>query len=89
MRILVTGGAGFIGSNIAKRLQQDSHDVVAADSFLNASWNTLTDFGGDVLTLRDHEDVQSMIDLGPFDVISHQASPASSRKRGGPSIRTR
>jgi len=48
--------------------------IVAADSFLNASWNTLTDFGGDVLTLRDHEDVQSMIDLGPFDVISHQAS---------------
>ena len=74
MRILVTGGAGFIGSNVAKRLQQDGHDVVAADSFLNASWTTLTDFAGDVLTLRDHEDVQSMIDLGPFDVISHQAS---------------
>ena len=74
MRILVTGGAGFIGSNVALRLARDGHDVVAADSFLSASWNTLTEFTGDVLTLCDHDDVQSMIDLGPFDVISHQAS---------------
>ncbi len=80
MRILVTGGAGFIGSNIAKQLHHDGHDVVAADSFLSASWDTLTDFGGDVLTLKDPEDVHSMIDLGPvtdgnpFDVICHQAS---------------
>lgn len=74
MRILVTGGAGFIGSNIAKQLHRDGHDVVAADSFLSASWDTLVDFGGDVLTIRDHEDVQSMIDLGPFDVIFHEAS---------------
>jgi ADP-L-glycero-D-manno-heptose 6-epimerase len=74
VRVLVTGGAGFIGSNIAQQIHRDGHDVVAADSFLSASWNTLTDFGGDVLTLKDPEDVRSMIDLGPFDVISHQAS---------------
>ncbi len=74
MRILVTGGAGFIGSNIAKQLHRNGHDVVSADSFLSASWDTLTDFGGDVLTLRDHEDIQSVIALGPFDMICHQAS---------------
>jgi len=74
LRILVTGGAGFIGSNLAKRLAREGHDVVAADSFLSAGWQNLVDFGGDVLTLKDHDDVQSMIDLGPFDVMFHEAA---------------
>ena len=74
MRILVTGGAGFIGSNIARRLATEGHDVTAADSFLSASWKNLVGFDGDLLTLRDHDDVQSMIDLGRFDVIFHQAA---------------
>jgi ADP-L-glycero-D-manno-heptose 6-epimerase len=74
VRILVTGGAGFIGSNIARRLARDGHDVVAADSFLSAAWQNLLDFDGDVLTLRDAGDVESMRRLGPFDAIFHEAS---------------
>ncbi len=74
MRVLVTGAAGFIGSNLAKKLCTDGHDVTAADSFLCSTWQTLLGFDSDVLTLRDHEDVNSMRELGPFDVIFHQAS---------------
>jgi ADP-L-glycero-D-manno-heptose 6-epimerase len=74
LRILVTGGAGFIGSNLAKRLFNQGHDVVAADSFLSAHFSNLTDFAGDVLTLKDAEDVDSMIALGPFEAIFHLAS---------------
>ena len=74
MRVLVTGGAGFIGSNIAKRLVVDGHDVTAADSFLSADWRNLADFPGDVLTLADHDDVASMRNLGRFDVIFHLAA---------------
>src|ERR1051326_7452529 len=74
MRILVTGGAGVIGSNVARKLADSGHDVVAADSFLSASWTNLTHFGGDVLTLENHDDLESMRRLGPFDVIFHQAS---------------
>ena len=33
MRILVTGGAGFIGTNLIKRLLDDGHDVVAIDNY--------------------------------------------------------
>src|SRR6185436_4143583 len=74
VRVLVTGGAGFIGSNLAKRLAEDGHDVTASDSFLSASFANLVDFPGDVLTLRDHEDLASLLAVGPFDVIFHQAS---------------
>ena len=74
MRVLVTGGAGFIGSNLAKRLDRDGHDVVAADTFRSAHFANLADFGGDVLTLRHPADTAAMAALGPFDVIFHQAA---------------
>jgi ADP-L-glycero-D-manno-heptose 6-epimerase len=74
MRILVTGAAGFIGSNLAIAFAKQGHDVVAADSFLSATFDNLVEFPGDVLTLKDHDDVQSMIELGGFDAICHQAA---------------
>lgn len=83
MRVLVTGGAGFIGSNIARRLSHDGHDVVATDSFLSADWKNLVHFDGDVLTLKDHDDVQSMIDAGPFEAIFHLASITGVISDGG------
>lgn len=74
MRTLVTGGAGFIGSNLAKALAANGHDVVAADSFLSSSYKNLIDFPGDVLTLKDPEDLASIQSAGPYDAIFHQAS---------------
>ncbi len=78
MRALVTGGAGFIGSNVAKRLARDGHDVVAADTFLSSDWKNLADFTGDVVTLADHTDITELAEIakryGKFDVIFHQAA---------------
>ena len=37
MRVLITGGAGFIGSNLAKRLANDGHSVVVLDSLLRGN----------------------------------------------------
>jgi ADP-L-glycero-D-manno-heptose 6-epimerase len=74
VRVLVTGGAGFIGSAIARRLSTDGNDVVAADAFLSSHFSNLADFRGDVLTLQHPQDVESIARLGPFDTIFHQAS---------------
>ncbi len=37
MRLLITGGAGFIGSNLAKRLVQEGHQVIVLDSLLRGN----------------------------------------------------
>lgn len=37
MKILITGGAGFIGSNLAKRLVKDGHSIVVLDSLLRGN----------------------------------------------------
>jgi ADP-L-glycero-D-manno-heptose 6-epimerase len=81
----VTGGAGFIGSNLAKRLVAGGHDVVAADTFISSHWNNLVDVnvpvGGkplDLLTLEHRLDIDSIRAVvqrdGAFDVIFHQAA---------------
>jgi ADP-L-glycero-D-manno-heptose 6-epimerase len=75
VRILVTGGAGFIGSNLVRKLQQDGHDVVALDDFTSASWTNLKDFRGDVITSDLSEPgLRSFQSRPPFEVIFHQGS---------------
>ena len=36
-RVLVTGGAGFIGSHLCERLVNDGHDVICLDNFYSGS----------------------------------------------------
>jgi ADP-L-glycero-D-manno-heptose 6-epimerase len=74
LRILVTGGAGFIGSNLAKRLVREGHDVTVADDFQSAHWTNLIDFKGDVVTADVADVVNAIQSFDPFEVIFHQAS---------------
>ena len=78
MRIVVTGGAGFIGSHLCDRLLAESHEVVAID-------NLVTGRADNIAHLADHErfhyirhDVSNFVSVpGTVDVIWHLASPAS------------
>ncbi len=76
MRILVTGAAGFIGSNLVKRFQADGHEVVAIDDFSSGHWRNLVPFKGEIVTgdVADPQIVSILDRHGPFELISHQAS---------------
>jgi len=74
VRIVVTGAAGFIGSNLVKRLAADGHETLAVDDFSSASWANLIDHQGDLLTLDTSTDSSTLKQFGKFDVIFHQAS---------------
>jgi len=74
VRILVTGGAGFIGSNLALQLASDGHDVVVVDDFSSAHWSNLIGFRGDVVTLDVSTPLSPLVRLDPCQVIFHQAS---------------
>jgi UDP-glucuronate 4-epimerase len=88
MRILVTGGAGFIGSHLAERLLAAGHSVAILDDF-NDFYNprikqtNIADFAKDVdvyhADLRDAASVRNLFDREKFDVIAHLAARAGVR----------
>lgn len=71
MKCLVTGGAGFIGSNLALELQNQGDDVVVVDNFFTGHVDNLAGFEGEVI----RADVSRPVELpDDFDVIFHQAA---------------
>ena len=78
MRVLVTGGAGFIGSHLCEFLLGQGCDVVAMDNFCTGSADNLAAVDKHSrFTLLRH-DVTEYIDLpGSLDWVLHFASPAS------------
>lgn len=78
MRVLVTGGAGFLGSHLCEALLRRGDSVACADDLSTGRRENLESF-------RDHPqfsftqcDVSSDLDLpGRFDAVAHLASPAS------------
>ena len=78
MRILVTGGAGFLGSHLCDRLLAEGHDVIAMDNLITGSTDNIAHLSGNRRFQYIHHDVTNYIYLkGPLDAILHFASPAS------------
>ncbi len=78
MRILVTGGAGFIGSHLCERLLLDGHEVLAMDNLLTGTTDNIAHLAGREDFSFIHHDVTNYIFVhGRLDFIFHLASPAS------------
>lgn len=76
MRYLVTGGAGFVGSNIVLRLEKDRHDVTVLDDMSSGTFKNLSTFRGEFhcLDLSEVDLVSLFQNHPPFDAIIHEAS---------------
>jgi len=74
MKIVVTGGSGFIGSNIARELDKN-HEVIVLDDFSNGDFRNLTDFSGIVYACDlTNFDWDAFFKDTKIDVIYHQAA---------------
>ena len=81
MRILVTGGAGFIGSHLCDRLLADGGTVVALDNLITGSRKNLAHLEGNSRFEFTECDVAKPFDVrGPFDHVWHLASLASPKE---------
>ncbi len=76
MRILVTGGAGFIGSHLIDRLMNDGHEVICLDNFYTGNKHNLLQWLGNPHFELIRHDITEPIRL-EVDQIYHLACPAS------------
>jgi UDP-glucuronate decarboxylase len=75
-RILVTGGAGFLGSHLCDRLITDGHEVICLDSFFTGTRTNIEHLlGNPRFELVRHDVLESM--TMEVDEIFHLACPAS------------
>lgn len=78
MRILITGGAGFLGSHLTDLLLSQGHEVVCMDNFITGKPENVAHLQGNSKYSLIHRDVIQSVDVdGPIDRIYHMASPAS------------
>jgi len=88
-RVLVTGGAGFLGSHLCERLVQDGHEVICADNFYTGTRdNTLALLGNPRFELLRHDvtfplyvEVDEIYNLAcPASPIHYQHDPVQTTK---------
>jgi len=78
MRIVVTGGAGFLGSHLCDFLINEGHSVICIDNLITGNTDNITHLMGNEKFEFIHHDVTNYIFIeGKLDAILHFASPAS------------
>ena len=77
-RVLITGGAGFIGSHLCRRFMDDGVEVVCMDNLLTGRRTNIEDmFGRDGFLFVNHDVTNYIHVAGELDAVLHFASPAS------------
>lgn len=77
MRVLVTGGAGFVGSHLCDGLLKEGHDVVCVDNLLTGNERNIAHLKNETRFKFVNADINEPYDVGRVDYIFHFASPAS------------
>ena len=78
MRVVITGGAGFIGSHLCDRFLRDGHRVVALDNLITGSQDNIAHLAGNRNFEFIYHDVSNFIHVpGAVEAVLHFASPAS------------
>lgn len=78
MNILVTGGAGFVGTNLIKKLLKEKHKVVSLDNYSIGTEDNHVDgctyISGDVNDIEDLFVLETFLESRNFDIIFHLAA---------------
>lgn len=77
MRVLVTGGAGFLGSHLCDALLGEGHRVVCVDNLLTGRRSNLSHLANEPRFEFVEKDISLPFDAGQGDYVFHFASPAS------------
>jgi len=77
MRVLATGGAGFIGSHLCDFLLARGHEVLCMDNLLTGAVENIAHIRSDRFTFIKLDVTNYIYVAGPLDYVLHFASPAS------------
>jgi len=77
MRVLITGGAGFIGSHLCDHLLKEGMEVICMDNLLTGSVQNIAHIRDPRFSFIEYDVTNYIYVDGPLDYVLHFASPAS------------